>query len=137
MIHVFKYISNTLSIVGIWRDEHILQIVPVQGRTVIILPTVHNLETFPIATSIFHQRTLSFHNSFRPRYDPVSKFGKVWLSCKTSNWPEELFFLWTMAPAEVSPWWKPSGYSYLTPNPLFSVHYLYLPEFFFTNLLRP
>ena len=64
MIHAFKYkISHTVRIVGIWRDEHILQIgqcarsqMLVRGTTLIIRPTLHNLETFAIATCIFHQR---------------------------------------------------------------------------------
>ena len=48
---------------------------------------VHNLETFAIATSIFHQRILSFHSSFWAKSDPVSKFQNVKLptSCKTWN----------------------------------------------------
>ena len=105
MYDTCKYkISYTVRIVGIWRDEHILQIgqcarshMLVRGTTLIIRPTLHNLETFAIATCIFHHRTLSFHNFFRARYDPASKFGKVCWSCKTRDWPEELLFLWTMA----------------------------------------
>ena len=64
MIHAFKYkTSHTVRIVGIWMDEHILQIgqcarshMLVRGTTLIIRPTLHNLETFAIATCIFHQR---------------------------------------------------------------------------------